>query len=113
MPWQNGTMVSPSVNKRCRASAKTIPEEEEQKARSRRGGGRRQEAYRSVHTQTIYRDSETQTMPCALETTTNLGLTTELLEIAFTANGRAQTPSYTVVIRTFEEFTLELGKYAK
>jgi len=59
------------------------------KPRQRRGraAGRRREKQRSVQTQTMYRDSETQTVPCALETTCNLGTTTELLDIAFTAHG--------------------------
>jgi len=43
--------------------------------------------YRSVHTQTAVRDGETQTMPCALDMTCNLGTRVELLEIAWTAHG--------------------------
>jgi len=57
------------------------------------GRGRRTAEYRSVQTQTAVRDGETQTMPCALDMTCNLGTRIELLEIAFTAHGLSVRPS--------------------
>jgi len=65
----------------------------EEKEATRRWSGRRRPAgrYRSVQTQTVVRDGETQTGSCALETTTVVGTTSELLGIAFSAHGPPST----------------------
>ena len=57
------------------------------KVEERRPARRRPGKYRSVPTQTVLRDDETQTTPCALETTSSIGVTSELLGIAFSAHG--------------------------
>jgi len=55
------------------------------------GGRRRHEDsfVRSVHTQTMIRDAEVQTQPCALDITSTTGTTSELIGIAFAAHGQS------------------------